>query len=119
MDPPTIRVCPVAASEPRVVALLDALTSELATGGYTAEQTFGFTAEQLQDANVHFVAACVDGRLAGVGGLGVVLRGVLALAVPDGYGPAASWAMLVRRRLRVRGGRPAAARRALLAWRVS
>ena len=48
-------------------------------------------------------------------GLLRVLCGMTALG---GYGPAASWARLVRRRLRVRGGRPAAARRALSVWRA-
>jgi hypothetical protein len=48
-----------------------------------------------------------------VGLLLVACRGVAG-----GYGPAVSWARGVRRRLRVRGGRPAAARRALSCWRV-
>jgi putative acetyltransferase len=55
--------------EPRVVALLDALTSEIAVEGYTAEQTFGYTPDELQSANVYLVGACVDGRLVGLGGL--------------------------------------------------
>jgi putative acetyltransferase len=64
-----IQVDAVAVGEPQVAALLDALTSELAVEGYTAEQTFGYTAEQLQTANVYMVGAHVDGQLAGVGGL--------------------------------------------------
>jgi putative acetyltransferase len=64
-----IQVLPVTAREPEVVALLDALTSELAGAGYTADQTFGYTADQLQSANVYMVGAQVDGTLAGVGGL--------------------------------------------------
>ena len=55
--------------EPQVVALLDALTSELAGAGYTAEQTFGYTADQLQSANVYMVGARVDDELIGIGGL--------------------------------------------------
>jgi putative acetyltransferase len=69
VDPSMIEVCPVEVSEPRVVALLDALTSEIAVEGYTAEQTFGYTGEQLHNANVYLVGASVNGRLAGVGGL--------------------------------------------------
>lgn len=64
-----IQVVPVAVSEPEVAALLDALTSEIAVAGYTAEQTFGYSADQLQNANVYLVGARVDGRLVGVGGL--------------------------------------------------
>ena len=64
-----IEVMPVSISGPQVAALLDSLTAELAVEGYTAEQTFGYTTEQLQSANVHLVGACVDGRLIGIGGL--------------------------------------------------
>jgi putative acetyltransferase len=66
---PRIQVHPVAVREPQVVALLDALTSELAGAGYTAEQTFGYTADQLQLASVYMVGARVDGKLVGIGGL--------------------------------------------------
>jgi putative acetyltransferase len=66
-----IQVLPVTASEPRVLALLDALTSELAVEGYTAEQTFGYSMQQLQSPNVDMVGACVDGKVIGVGGLEV------------------------------------------------
>jgi hypothetical protein len=52
-------------------------------------------------------------------GLLRVLGAAAALAVPGGYGALASWAGLVRRRLRVRGGRPAAPRPALSSWRAS
>lgn len=71
-----IQVRAVAGSEPQVVTLLDALTTELAVEGYTAEQTFGYTAEQLQAANVYMVGARVDGELAGVGGLEIQADGV-------------------------------------------
>jgi putative acetyltransferase len=71
-----IQVDAVAVGEPQVAALLDALTSELAVEGYTAEQTFGYTAEQLQTANVYMVGACVDGELVGVGGLEVQEDGI-------------------------------------------
>jgi len=71
-----IQVVPVAVSEPQVVALLDVLTSELAGAGYTAEQTFGYTADQLQSANVYMVGARVDGKLVGIGGLELQEGGV-------------------------------------------
>ncbi|MGH2873051.1 MAG: GNAT family N-acetyltransferase [Solirubrobacteraceae bacterium] len=64
-----IDVMPVDVSDPRVVALLDALTSEIAGEGYTAQQTFGYTVEQLQGAHVYLVGARVEGRLVGMGGL--------------------------------------------------
>lgn len=59
----------VSAGDPQVVALLEALTMELAGSGYTASETFGYSAEQLQDRGVHLVGARVEGRLAGLGGL--------------------------------------------------
>ena len=62
-----------------VAAALDALTAELADGEYTAEQTFGYTAEQLEQRGVHLVAARVDGVLAGVGGVEVQDGGVAEL----------------------------------------
>jgi putative acetyltransferase len=71
-----IQVFPVAVSEPEVVALLDALTAEMAVEGYTPEQTFGYTADQLQTADVYFVGARVDERLVGVGGLELQEHGV-------------------------------------------
>lgn len=58
----------VRADDPAVVALLAALTVELADGGYAPEQTFGYSAEQLLARGVHLVGARVDGRLVGVGG---------------------------------------------------
>jgi hypothetical protein len=75
MNTPRIQAVPVAVSEPQVVALLDTLTSELAGEGYTAEQTFGYTADQLQLANVYMVGARVDGKLVGIGGLELQERG--------------------------------------------
>lgn len=71
-----IQVIPVAVRDAEVAALLDALTSEMSVEGYTAEQTFGYTTEQLQSANVYLVGARVDGRLAGVGGLELQRCGV-------------------------------------------
>jgi putative acetyltransferase len=55
--------------DPRVVALLDELTSELALSRYTADQTFGYSIEQLERADVHLVGVAVAGQLVGMGGL--------------------------------------------------
>lgn len=68
---PDLRVAPVAARDPRVVPLLDALTVELAAGGYAAEETFGYSLDQLEEAGVHLVGASLGGRLLGVGGVEV------------------------------------------------
>jgi len=43
VNTPRIQALPIDRKEPQVVALLDALTLELAGEGYTAEQTFGYT----------------------------------------------------------------------------
>jgi putative acetyltransferase len=63
-----VDVVPVDVRDGSVVALIDALTAELA-GGYAAEETFGYSAEQLEQAGVHLVGACVGGRLVGIGGI--------------------------------------------------
>ncbi len=55
--------------DPRVMALLDELTSELALGGYTADQTFGYSLEQLEQSGVHLVGVDVGDHLVGVGGI--------------------------------------------------
>lgn len=62
-----------------VTAALDALTAELAEGGYGAEGTFGYSAEQLERQGVHLVAARVDGVLVGVGGVEVQGGGLAEL----------------------------------------
>ncbi len=63
------RAVRVQARDPRVIALLDELTSELALSGYTADQTFGYSIEQLERAGVHLVGVDVAGQLVGIGGL--------------------------------------------------
>jgi len=65
---PAPRVESVSARDPEVTALLDALTSELAFGGYTPSETFGYSVEQLESSQVYLVGARIDGRLVGVGG---------------------------------------------------
>jgi putative acetyltransferase len=59
----------VEARDPRVVALLEELTSELALSGYTPDQTFGYSIEQLERTNVHLVGVAAGTDLVGVGGL--------------------------------------------------
>jgi putative acetyltransferase len=62
---------PVATRDEEVQALLEALTAELARAGYTSDQTFGFSAEQLEQSNVYLVGTRVGGRLVGVAGVEV------------------------------------------------
>jgi putative acetyltransferase len=66
---PAALVMPVCARDRDVGALLDALTCELAAAGYTADETFGYTVDQLEQSSVHLLGARVDGRLVGLGGL--------------------------------------------------
>ena len=62
-------VFPVTVRDPGVAGLIDALTAELADGGYTDEESFGYSAAQLEESGVHLVGASVDGRLVGLGGV--------------------------------------------------
>ena len=64
-----LTVAAVGVREPDVAAMMAALTAELAGGGYTAEQTFGYSADQLEQAGVHVIGARDDGLLVGIGGL--------------------------------------------------
>ena len=67
-----MNVAPADPRAPDVAAALDALTAELAEGGYAPEQTFGYSADQLERQGVHLVAARDDdGTLVGVGGVEV------------------------------------------------
>lgn len=63
------QVSQVSVREADVAALVDALTVELADAGYTDEETFGYSAEQLEESGVHLVGARVDGVLVGIGGV--------------------------------------------------
>jgi putative acetyltransferase len=62
-------VAPVSVREPAVLELLTALTIELADGGYTADQTFGYSPDELETKGVHLVGARQGERLVGVGGI--------------------------------------------------
>jgi putative acetyltransferase len=62
-------VTPVTARTPGVAALVEALTIELAEGGYSEDETFGYSLEQLEASGVHLVGASVAGELVGIGGV--------------------------------------------------
>ncbi len=66
-----IRVAPVCVRDPHVLELLDALSNELARGGYADEETFGYSADQLERAGVHLIGARVQDWLVGVAGVEV------------------------------------------------
>jgi putative acetyltransferase len=79
-DPvPDLKIAAAAARDPEVGPLLDALTAELAGAGYTAEQTFGYSLEQLEQSDVYLVVARVRGRAVGVGGIELQDPGVAEL----------------------------------------
>lgn len=69
----------VTARDAEVQVLLEALTAELAGGGYTPEQTFGYSVDQLEASQVHLVGARVAGRLAGVAGIELQDHGLAEL----------------------------------------
>jgi putative acetyltransferase len=64
-----VAVAPVTVRDPAVARLIDALTDELADSGYSDEETFGYSLDQLEASGVHLVGASVDGTLAGIGGV--------------------------------------------------
>lgn len=70
---------PVTARDAEVQVLLYALTAELAGGGYTPQQTFGYSVEQLEASQVHLIGARVAGQLAGVAGIEVQGHGLAEL----------------------------------------
>ncbi len=64
-----LHLAPVTVRDPGVAGLIDALTLELADGGYSDEESFGYSLDQLERSGVHLVGATSDGRLVGLGGL--------------------------------------------------
>ena len=64
-------VSPVDVRAPAVLALVDALTAELAAAGYADDEMFGYSPDQLERSVVHLVGAQVEGGLAGIGGVEV------------------------------------------------
>lgn len=65
----TVQAEPVDVRDPEVLDLVHALTAELATGGYTPEETFGYTPEQLERSDVHLVGVRLDGQVVAIGGI--------------------------------------------------
>ena len=66
-----VQIAPGRVRDSRVLSLLDALTAELASGGYTPEQTFGYPVDKLEQAGVHLITAEAEGRLVGIAGIEV------------------------------------------------
>jgi putative acetyltransferase len=62
---------PVDVRNREVLELVRALDVELAGGGYTDDQMFGYSPEQLERGGVHLVGVRIAGRLAGIGGIEV------------------------------------------------
>lgn len=62
-------VAPVDVRDDAVLDLLEKLTAELAGGGYTPEQTFGYSATELESKGVYLVGVRRADRLVGVGGI--------------------------------------------------
>ena len=93
-----ITVNAVSVRDQQVLALMDALTVELAGGGYSAEQTFGYSAEQLERAGVHLVGAHDGGTLVGIAGVEVQRDGVAELkrffVAPERRGPGVADALI-------------------------
>ena len=59
----------VTVRDPDVVALIEALDSDLAGAGYRESESFGYSTHELETASVHLVGASVGGRLVGIGGI--------------------------------------------------
>jgi putative acetyltransferase len=66
---PADGVVAVSPRDREVGELMTALTAELAGGGYSAENTFGYSVEQLEANGVHLVGAYAGGELVGIGGI--------------------------------------------------
>jgi putative acetyltransferase len=69
-------LAPVTVRDAGVPELIEALTVELADGGYSDEETFGYSLDQLEESGVHLVGARSGGRLVGLGGVEVQDHGV-------------------------------------------
>jgi putative acetyltransferase len=83
---------------PEVLELVRALDVELAGGGYTDDQMFGYSPDQLRRSGVHLVGVRSAGRLAGIGGVEVQEGGVAELkrmyVVPEQRGNGAADAIM-------------------------
>lgn len=67
--PNTVTVAPADLRDAEVLHLVDELTAELAGAGYSLDEMFGYTPEQLERSGVHLLGARVDGRVVGIGGV--------------------------------------------------
>lgn len=74
-----VAVVPARATDAGVRVLVDALTAELAEAGYTPEETFGYSADRLEQAGVHLVGARLGGALVGIAGVEVTDGGFAEL----------------------------------------
>lgn len=74
-----VAVNPVTVRDPGVPALIDALTVELADGGYSEEETFGYSLDELEASGVHLVGASLGGELVGLGGIELQAEGFAEL----------------------------------------
>jgi putative acetyltransferase len=93
-----VEVAEVRVRDAEVLALVEALTVELAGGGYTAEETFGYGPERLAASAVHLVGARVDGELVAIGGVEIEDGGLAELkrfyVVPEHRGTGAADAVM-------------------------
>jgi putative acetyltransferase len=78
-DRPSLTVSPATPADPDVAPLAHALTAELAAGGYTADQTFGYSLDMLASADVHLVSASCGAETIGIGGIELQADGVAEL----------------------------------------
>ncbi|PKW16878.1 GNAT family N-acetyltransferase [Saccharopolyspora spinosa] len=62
-------VRPVTVRDPEVIALIEALDSDLAESEYTENESFGYSTHELKSGSVHLVGASVGDRLVGIGGI--------------------------------------------------
>jgi dTDP-4-dehydrorhamnose reductase len=95
---PALTVSPVTAADPSVAALVNALTADLASSGYTAEQTFGYPVDRLTSSGVHLVAASSGADVVGIGGIELQADGLAELkrffVVPSWRGSIAAESIL-------------------------
>jgi putative acetyltransferase len=89
---------PVDVGSPEVLELVQALDAELAGGGYSDDQMFGYAPEKLRGGGVYLVGVRVGGRLAGIGGVEIQAGGVAELkrmyVVPEQRGSGAADAIV-------------------------
>jgi putative acetyltransferase len=89
---------PVDVRDREVLELVRALDVKLAGAGYTEDQMFGYSPEQLGRGGVHLIGLRIDGRLAGIGGVEIQDAGTAELkrmyVVPERRGSGAADAII-------------------------